>query len=128
MSATAIEITENQSTPQRGPRLQIVASSSIDHDAELRAEFAVFRYSAIGAAIGAIVLAPIYAALVWMALRDSGTPLLPPLLMAAGVGVLAGVFIGGWSGTLVGAQTLEKFEHENRPKVSAVESEDQRRA
>ena len=122
MNATAVEITENQPTPPPSPRPQLVPSPSADHDAEQRAEFAVFRDAVIGAVVGALVLAPIYAGLVGLALRNSGTALLPVMLMAAGVGVLAGVFIGGWSGTLVGSHTLETFEREHRPKMSAGDS------
>jgi hypothetical protein len=128
MNASAIEVTENQPTPQPSPRPQLVPSPAVDHDAEQRAEGAVFRDAVIGAVIGALVLAPIYAVLVGLALRNSGTTLLPAMLMAAGVGVLAGVFIGGWSGTLVGSHTLETFEREHRPKIPAGGSEEQQGA
>ena len=121
MTATAIETAENPPTPQHSPRPQIVPPVVIDHDAEMRAEHAVFRDTAIGALIGALVLAPIYAALVGIALRNTGTSLVPVMLMAAGVGVLAGVFIGGWAGTLVGAHTLEQFEHDSRPKAPSTQ-------
>jgi hypothetical protein len=81
------------------------------------AERAVFRDAIIGALIGALMLAPTWALLALLALRDTGTALAPPALMAAGVGALAGVFMGGWAGTLVGSQTLEHFEHEIRPPL-----------
>jgi hypothetical protein len=82
-----------------------------------RAEGAVLRDGVIGAVVGALILAPTWALLVVLALRDSGTALGPPVLMAAGVGVIAGVFMGGWAGTLVGSRTLEHFEHEIRPPL-----------
>ena len=81
------------------------------------AEHTVLRDGVIGAVIGALVLAPIWAAMVLLALRNSGTALVPPTLMAAGVGVIAGVFMGGWAGTLLGTRTLEHFEHEIRPPL-----------
>ena len=126
-TATAIETADDRRTPQLRPSPQIVPSGVIDPDTESHAEHAVFRDATIGATIGAIVFAPIYAALVFVALLNRGTPLAPPILMAAGIGVLAGVFIGGWAGTLVGANTLEKFEREHRPKPSTLQPAEQSR-
>ena len=124
-TATAIETSNNRRGAQRRPTPE--SSAGIDPDAEARAEHAVFRDAGLGAAIGAILFAPLYAALVSIALLNRGTALVPPLLMAAGVGALAGVFIGGWAGTLVGASKLEKLEREHRPKPSTVQPEDQSR-
>jgi hypothetical protein len=118
MTATAA-IHPDHDQPATGasaPRL-VPATGSDAAEAEAEAEHGVFRDAAIGAAIGVVVFAPLYAALVWLALRSHGTPMAAPLLMAAGVGVLAGVFLGGWSGTLVGATALEKFEREHRTKA-----------
>ena len=123
-AATAFEETEAPPAPEQrtGPQLVPADEARTEHDSdaadEARAESAVFRDAAIGAVIGALVFAPIYAALVWLAIRSHDTPMAGPLLMAAGVGVLAGIFVGGWSGTLVGATTLEKFEREHRPKAT----------
>jgi len=75
------------------------------------------RDGIVGAIVGALVLAPAWAGLVLLALRNSGTALWPAALMGAGVGVIAGVFMGGWAGTLVGSTTLEEFEHETRPPM-----------
>ena len=119
-AAAAIEEIHHPPTPARRPGPQLVPSDANEAEAEARAEHAVFRDAAIGAVIGAVVLVPIYVALVWLAVRNHDTQLTAPLLMAAAVGVLAGVFIGGWSGTLVGATTLEKYEHEHRPKATGV--------
>jgi hypothetical protein len=122
MSATPIENQSPEFTHVPSPRPTLVPPVADDgHAAELRAEHAVFRDAAIGAVIGAIVCAPIWAAMVWLALRNSDQALLPPIAMATGVGILAGVFAGGWAGTLVGAKTLEKFERENRPKSPSSE-------
>jgi len=82
---------------------------------EAQAEGAVFRDAVLGAIIGVIVCVPLWVGLVLIALRDANTALLPPAAMAAGVGVLAGVFLGGWAGTLVGSTTLERFERDHRP-------------
>ena len=100
------------------PPLSAVDQPAVAHEAaEARAEGAVMRGAAIGAAIGAVVCAPLWVLLVLIALRDSGTALGPPLWMAAGVGVIAGVFLGGWAGTLVGSTKLEHFERDSRPKA-----------
>ena len=82
---------------------------------EARAEGAVFRDAILGAIIGVIVCVPMWVGLVLIALGDANTALLPPAAMAAGVGVLAGVFLGGWAGTLVGSTTLEHYERDHRP-------------
>lgn len=82
---------------------------------EARVERGVFRDGMIGAIVGVLVLVPVWAGLVALAVRNSGTALWPAVVMGAGVGVVAGVFMGGWAGTLVGASKLERFEHETRP-------------
>lgn len=122
MTAAPIEQQRTQSTHTPSPRPTLVRhSADRGHEAEVRAERAVFRDATIGAVIGALVCAPLWAAMVWLALRNSDQALLPPLAMATGVGVLAGVFAGGWAGTLIGANALEKFERENRPKPPSFE-------
>ena len=98
-------------------RPSLVDDADAREAARARAEHAVFHDGVVGALFGVLILAPTWAALVLLALRDSGTALLPPALMAAGVGVIAGLFMGGWAGTLVGSRTLEHFEHEIRPPI-----------
>jgi hypothetical protein len=85
--------------------------------ARARTERAVFRDAVVGGLLGALVLAPTWALLVILAIRNSGTALTAPAFMGAGVGVIAGVFMGGWAGTLVGSSKLEHFEHETRPRL-----------
>ena len=85
--------------------------------ARARTERAVFRDAVVGGLLGAFVLAPTWALLVFLAIRNSGTALTAPVVMGAGVGVIAGVFMGGWAGTLVGSSKLEHFEHETRPRL-----------
>jgi hypothetical protein len=121
MTAASIEQQSPEPTQAPTPRPTLVgAPADGAHEAELRAEHAVFRDAAIGALIGALVCAPIWAGMVWLALRNSDQALLPPIAMAAAVGVLAGVFAGGWAGTLVGSHTLEEYEREHRPKMHSV--------
>ena len=101
--------------------------SLVTHDTEAesreaRAESGVFRDAMIGALIGVLVLVPAWACLVALALRNSDTALLPAIAMGAGVGVVAGVFMGGWAGTLVGAAKLERYEHETRPPAPRADS------
>ena len=123
MTAAAIE---SQSAPQSSPERfepEIVPDTSRPDDLEertARVEKSVFRDAFVGAAIGALILAPIWAALMWLAIRNADTAMTGPIAMAAGVGVVAGVFMGGWAGTLVGATKLEHFEHETRPKVEEI--------
>jgi hypothetical protein len=120
MVAAAIE---SQPAPEPSPERfqpEIVADISGTGDLEertARVEKSVFRDAFVGAAIGALILAPVWAALMWLAIRNANTAMTGPIAMAAGVGVVAGVFMGGWAGTLVGATKLEHFEHETRPKV-----------
>jgi hypothetical protein len=121
MTVAAIE---SQSAPQSSRfEPEIVPATSRPDDLEertARVEKSVFRDAFVGAAIGALILAPIWAALMWLAIRNADTAMTGPIAMAAGVGVVAGVFMGGWAGTLVGATKLEHFEHETRPKVEQI--------
>ena len=120
MTAASVE---SQAAPESSPaRFQPeIVSSSADHESlderTARVENGVFRDALLGAAIGVLILSPIWAAMVWFALRNADTARGGPVAMAAGIGVIAGVFMGGWAGTLVGGTKLEHFEHETRPKV-----------
>jgi hypothetical protein len=117
MTAASIERQSPDPEHNPSPRPTLVPPAADNaHKAELRAEQTVFRDAGIGAVIGVVLCVPVWVGMVWLALRNSDQPLLPPIAMAAGIGVLAGVFVGGWAGTLVGATKLEKFEREHRPK------------
>ena len=108
-----------ESSPERvRPTIVPAASGSEDLvERTARVEKSVFRDAFVGATIGALILAPIWAAMMFFAIRNNGTALTGPVAMAAGIGVFAGVFMGGWAGTLVGGTKLEHFEHEIRPKA-----------
>ena len=123
MTASPIENEATNPKPAATPRPTLVPRppDADEEAAMMQAEHAVFRDAAIGAVIGAIVCAPIWAGMVWLALRNSGQALLPAMAMAAGIGILAGVFAGGWAGTLVGGHALETFEREHRPKPPSAE-------
>ena len=122
MTSAAAISSEHQDPGTAEPVTTESASLSLVHDSdqkarEARVEQGVFRDASIGALIGVAVCVPAWVGLVAIALRNAGIALLPPLFMAAGVGVIAGTFMGGWAGTLVGASKLEHFEHENRRKL-----------
>jgi len=112
---------ESQTAPEPSPgrfEPEIVPASPDDLEARTaRVERSVFRDAFVGAVIGALILAPIWAAMMWLAIRNADTAMAGPIAMAAGIGVFAGVFMGGWAGTLVGGTKLEHFEHEIRPRV-----------
>jgi len=119
---TAATIESAPVTPSRGQGFQPpvtddrtpdVASGRFAED--LRVERVIVRDTIIGAIIGAIVCAPIYVGMVFLALRNSGTALAPNLGMAVGLGMYAGLFLGGCAGTLAGAKTLEHHEHKYLP-------------
>jgi len=86
---------------------------------DLRVERVILRDTIVGAIIGAVVCAPIYVGMVFLALRNAGTALAPNLGMAVGLGMYAGLFLGGCAGTLAGAKTLEHHEHKHLPVVPA---------
>lgn len=118
--------TASQPAPESSPERfqpEIVTASSASSAPEsleertARVEKSIFRDAFVGAVLGALILSPIWAGMMWLAIRSNGTALVPPMAMAAGIGVFAGVFMGGWAGTLVGGTKLEHFEHEIRPKV-----------
>ena len=75
------------------------------------------RDAIFGAVIGAVVCAGIWTGLVLLAVQGKGQALGPVLLVGAGVGVVAGLFLGGCGGALAGARKLEHHEHETRPPL-----------
>jgi sulfite exporter TauE/SafE len=84
---------------------------------DVRVERVVLRKAIVGALIGAAICAPLYVGLVWLALRNSGTALGPAIGIAVGLGLYAGLFLGGSTGTLIGAKTLEHYEHDALPSL-----------
>jgi len=102
----------------RPPVLREVPSANVarhytDADAvQVAAEVKFARTVLVGVLIGMAVCAVLWVGLVVIALAGSGEPLGPVLWMAAGVGLFAGIFFGGWAGSMVGARALEKLEVE----------------
>ena len=89
-----------------------VSAPSTNESAQLRAESRLVRSALAGATIGALVCAAIWVGLVAIATVGSGVALVPTLVMAAGCGVFAGIFLGGCAGTLAGSRFLEEVEHD----------------
>jgi hypothetical protein len=113
MVAAAHEVESGEAS--RAPELREVPSSgSAGADAQVAAEGRFARTVLCGILIGMAVCAVLWVGLVVIALAGSGEPLEPVLWMAAGVGLFAGVFFGGWAVSMVGARALERHEHEAR--------------
>jgi hypothetical protein len=112
MTAAAEQLSDDIAL-ERAP-LELVVKSSADagdHEAaQLAAERSVARAALIGAAIGMVICAGLWTVLVWVALAGSDTELGGALWMGAAVGVFAGIFFGGWVGTMVGAGHLDEVE------------------
>lgn len=91
-------------------------STTVEPDTEQRAvEALVARSAIVGAMIGAVVCAVIWIGIVALALAGKGAALGPMLLVGAGTGMFAGIFLGGCAGTLVGALKLEHHEQASLP-------------
>jgi hypothetical protein len=81
---------------------------------QVRAEHAFWRDALVGAALGMVICAGLWMVIVGVALIGAGWSLGPPLAMAAGVGLFAGAFLGGWVGVMVGTARLEAAERSIR--------------
>ena len=99
----------------RTPETEAVPAAPSGGDRQLGVERSVFRYAIAGSLIGAVVCAGIWSVLMAVALAGDRTNFGPMLLVGAGCGVFAGIFLGGWAGTLAGAARLEHHEHEILP-------------
>jgi hypothetical protein len=111
MTAAAIEFEPGVANEPASP-VKLVENRVVE---DVRVERVVLRTAIVGALIGAAVCCPVYVALVWLALHNSGTSLAPPIGVAIGLGLYAGLFLGGSTGTLIGSKTLEHYEHETLP-------------
>ena len=83
----------------------------------MAAERTLFRRTLIGSAIGAVVCAGLWIVIVLLAVADKGYALGPVVLVGAGCGVFAGIFLGGCAGALSGATALEHAEHATLPPL-----------
>lgn len=108
------DVAETPSPAAAVPRSLTLAESYVDAE-QARVESTVARSAVTGAIIGAVICAGIWVGLVAIALVGKGWRLGPMLLVGAGCGVFAGIFLGGWAGTLVGASKLEHHEHATLP-------------
>jgi len=82
---------------------------------EVNAERTFVRAALIGALIGAIVCAGLWIGIVAIATANNGVRTWPLLLMGAGCGAFAGLFLGGWAGSMVGSKALEEAHHASLP-------------
>ena len=104
--------------PRRAPLAADSAGSPVPPDDEVRqrrVEGRAFRATFLGMAIGAVVCALLWCGLMLVAMSGAAPSRGPMLLVGAGCGLFAGIFLGGWAGSLVGAGRLEHHEHETLP-------------
>lgn len=86
-------------------------------DVQVDAERSLLRSIVVGAIVGMVVCAGIWALIVLVALAGSDWSLGPPVAMGAAVGVFAGAFYGGWVGTMIGNRAVEQAEHHALPEL-----------
>ena len=93
-------------------------TSPVNGDAiQLAAERTLFHRTVVGAAIGAVVCAGLWIVIVLLAVADKGYALGPVVLVGAGCGIFAGIFLSGCAGALAGATALEHAEHATLPPL-----------
>ena len=115
-SAQEIELVENESTSTQ----EVVPV----HDADVRearvraAEAEMVHDVKLGMIVGVVVCVVVWVAIVVIALAGTDWDLLPVIGMAAVVGVLAGLFLGGAIGMTVAAEKLE-MRGEPEPRLIA---------
>ena len=92
----------------------VPADDSDAREARVRAaERAMMHDVKVGMAVGVVVCVIVWMAIVMIALASTDWDLLPVVAMAAVVGVLAGLFLGGAIGMTVAAEKLEAAENPN---------------
>jgi hypothetical protein len=113
MTATAPlpDIAPEPETTARDPALSPVGEDA----AQVAVERVVFRSTLAGMGIGALICAVLWIGIVVVALVGKDEPLGPMLVVGAACGMFAGLFLGGWAGSLVGAAKLEHHEHRTLP-------------
>ena len=87
------------------------------YEEEVSAERTFVHSAMIGALIGAVICAGLWIGIVAIATTHNGTRSWPLLLMGAGCGMFAGLFLGGWAGSMVGSKALEEAHHDSLPRV-----------
>jgi hypothetical protein len=87
-------------------------SDDLSGGRQTQAERTFWHKAAIGGAIGAVVGALFYGAVVAVALAGRAIDLGPVVWIGAIVGVFGGVFLGSWAGVMAGLKGLEDTEHD----------------
>jgi hypothetical protein len=119
MAATEPSSVLEPTTSTAPAALAPLAPAVPEADAEQATIERTVAHSAIaGMIIGSVVCAGVWVVLMMIALVGKGSELGPMLLAAAGCGIFAGMFLGGWVGTLIGASKLEHHEHATLPGAS----------
>ena len=73
------------------------------------AESALLRRIIIGIAIATPICVGIWVGLIALAVRDSA-PMGGPICMAVGIGILSGLYIGTWAGSVVSSDTFDQLD------------------
>jgi hypothetical protein len=81
----------------------------------LDTEHALVRHIAVDIAIAVPVAIGILVGMVALAVSVDGAALEAPILMAVGIGTLAGVFFGTWAGFVSTAHAFEELDRMHRP-------------
>jgi hypothetical protein len=114
MTANAEPIREPLRRPEVAERPRLV---EVDRDIAIAPhviERNLARRMIIGIAIAVPICAGLFAMLVALALRGSGTPIAAPVLMGAGIGTFAGCFWGFWFGIAASIREMEEAEARSR--------------
>ncbi len=77
---------------------------------ELEAEHGLVRGIIIGVVVAVPVCVALWIGLIALALSDTKTGLVAPLAMAAGIGILTGLFFGTWAGFVSKTHTLDDLD------------------
>jgi hypothetical protein len=106
----------HETEPDRGRDLRAVEPVDAEDNevVQERAERSLWMRAAIGAGIGMVTCAVLWAILVAVALAGSSWSMGPAMWMGAAVGLFAGAFLGGWAGIMAGIGKLEEAEHHIR--------------
>jgi hypothetical protein len=82
-----------------------------DRDAEQKAVERALWVTVFKSSLLAIpICVGIWVGLVYLAIGDSSQGLVSPLIIGALIGVIAGVFFGGWAGFLKASHTLDEVD------------------
>jgi hypothetical protein len=79
-------------------------------DEERAVERALWLHVFKASLVAIPICVAIWVGLVALAIADTNEALLPPLAIGAVIGVIAGVFFGGWAGFLAKAHTLDELD------------------